>query len=231
LNGGRGCRTQFWKGPTQGSLKQQWTIKISPPPFFLFLAWRPSWLEVRITGHKFGRGPSKDYSTKVWLQLDQWFLRRRLKCEMLTDGRRMKSDDNSSHGLKARWTKKPPTCLKSLTNFITLCCMEYNTPWAGSKLMLGVIGTDCIGSCKSNYQTWSRQSWSNVVKFAYNKLMRTQETCSYRIRAVVFNATTNNISVLLVKEMRKPQTCRNSPINFITQCCIEYTSFSFSRTD
>ena len=70
------------------------------PPFFLFLAWRPSWLEVGITGHNFERGPSKDHSTKVWLQLAQWFLRRRLKCEMLTDGRRTKSDDNSSLGLK-----------------------------------------------------------------------------------------------------------------------------------
>jgi hypothetical protein len=37
-------------------------------------------LEVGITGHKFGRGPSKDHSTKVWLQLAQWFLRRFL-CE------------------------------------------------------------------------------------------------------------------------------------------------------
>jgi hypothetical protein len=55
------------------------------PPFFLFLAWRPSWLEVGITGHNFGRGASKDHSTKVWLQLAQWFLRRRLKCEMLMD--------------------------------------------------------------------------------------------------------------------------------------------------
>jgi hypothetical protein len=35
-----------------------------------------------------------------WLQLVQWFLRRRLKCEMLTDGWRTKSDDNSS-----RWAK------------------------------------------------------------------------------------------------------------------------------
>ena len=78
-------------------LKQQWTIKISSP-LFLFLTWWPSWLEVGITGHNFGRGPSKDYSTKVWLQLVQWFLRRRLKCEMLTDGRRTKSDDNSSPG-------------------------------------------------------------------------------------------------------------------------------------
>jgi hypothetical protein len=76
-------------------------------PLFLFLAWRPSWLEVGITGQNFGRGPSKDHSTKVWLQLVQWFLRRRLKCEMLTDDRRRtKSDDNSSHGLKARWAKK-----------------------------------------------------------------------------------------------------------------------------
>ena len=46
-----------------------------------------SWLEVGITGHNFERRPSKDHSTKVWLQLVQWFLRRRLKCEMLTDGR------------------------------------------------------------------------------------------------------------------------------------------------
>jgi hypothetical protein len=50
-------------------------------PFFLFLAWWSSWLEVGITGHNFGRGPSKDYSTKVWLQMAQWFLRRRFLCE------------------------------------------------------------------------------------------------------------------------------------------------------
>ena len=50
-------------------------------PLFLFLAWRPSWLEVGITGHNFGRGPSKDHSTKVWLQLARWFLRRRFLCE------------------------------------------------------------------------------------------------------------------------------------------------------
>ena len=92
--------SSFWL-----TLKQQWTIKISSP-FFLFWPWRPSWLEVGITGHNFERGPSKDHSTKVWLQLVEWFLRRRLKCEMLTDGRRTKSDDNSSHGLKARWAKK-----------------------------------------------------------------------------------------------------------------------------
>ena len=50
-------------------------------PLFLFLAWRPSWLEFGITGHNFGRGPSKDHSTKVWLQLAQWFPWRRFLCE------------------------------------------------------------------------------------------------------------------------------------------------------
>ena len=38
-------------------------------------------MEVGITRHNFGRGPSKDQSTKVWLQLAQWFLRRRFLCE------------------------------------------------------------------------------------------------------------------------------------------------------
>ena len=45
-------------------------------PFFLFLAWWPSWLEVGIIEHNFGSGSSRDYFPKVWLQLAQWFLRR-----------------------------------------------------------------------------------------------------------------------------------------------------------
>ena len=92
LVGGLKCRTQFWKGTTQGTF-QQILVQIGSvvseekiflkfhPPFFLFLAWQPSWLEVGITGHKFGKGPSKDHSTKVWLQLAMWFLRRRFLCE------------------------------------------------------------------------------------------------------------------------------------------------------
>ena len=92
LVGGMKCRTQFWKRTTQGSFQQS-LVEIGSvvseekifflfhPPFFLFLAWWPSWLEVGITGHNFGRGPSKDHSTKVWLQLAQWFLRRRFLCE------------------------------------------------------------------------------------------------------------------------------------------------------
>ena len=57
--------SSFWL-----TLKQQWTIKIASP-FFLFWAWRPSWLEVGINGHIFGRGPSKNHFSKVWLRLAQ----------------------------------------------------------------------------------------------------------------------------------------------------------------
>ena len=90
--GGMKCRTQFWKGTTQGSFQQS-LVEIGSvvseekiffkfhPPFFLFLAWWPSWLEVVITGHSLRRIPSKDHSTKVWLHLVQWFLRRRFLCE------------------------------------------------------------------------------------------------------------------------------------------------------
>jgi hypothetical protein len=78
----------FWKGTTQGSFQKS-LVEIGSvvseerilfkihPAFFPVLVWRPSCLKVGITGHNFGMGPSKDYSTKVWLQLAQLFLRRR----------------------------------------------------------------------------------------------------------------------------------------------------------
>ena len=50
--------------------------------------------------------------------------------------------------------RKPPTCYKSLTNFITYCCIEYTSPLAGFEVTtLVTIGTDCTGSCKSNHRT------------------------------------------------------------------------------
>jgi hypothetical protein len=90
--GGLKCRIQFWKGTTQRSFQQSlveigWVVSEENiffkfhPPFFLFLAWRPSWLKVGITGHNFVRGLSKDHSTKVWLELTQWFLKRRFLYE------------------------------------------------------------------------------------------------------------------------------------------------------
>jgi len=57
---------------------------------------------------------------------------------------------------REKWStrRKQPTCCKSLTNFITQCCIEYTSPWARFELKtLLVIGTDYTGSCKTNYHT------------------------------------------------------------------------------
>ena len=43
------------------------------------------------------------------------------------------------------WWRKPPICRKSLTNFIA-----HNAVYLTTSV---VIGTDCIGSCKSSYHT------------------------------------------------------------------------------
>ena len=50
--------------------------------------------------------------------------------------------------------RKPPSCRKSLTNIITKCFIECIPSWYGFQLTtLVVTGTDCIGCCKSTYNT------------------------------------------------------------------------------
>jgi len=50
--------------------------------------------------------------------------------------------------------RKSLTCRKSLTNFITKCCIDCTSPWAVFKLTtLVVIDADCTGSCESNFHT------------------------------------------------------------------------------
>jgi hypothetical protein len=44
------------------------------------------------------------------------------------------------------WWRKPQTCRKSLI-------LSHTSPWSGFELTSVLIGTDCIGSCKSNYCT------------------------------------------------------------------------------
>jgi hypothetical protein len=47
--------------------------------------------------------------------------------------------------------EKNPPCRKSLTNFITYCCIEYTSPrLAFEPTTLVVKVTDCTWSCKSN---------------------------------------------------------------------------------
>jgi hypothetical protein len=83
---------QFWKGATQGS-SQQSLVEIGSvvseenfffkfyPPFFSISSLAAILVENRDHRTQFWKGLSKDYSTKVWLELTQWFLKRRFVCE------------------------------------------------------------------------------------------------------------------------------------------------------
>ena len=92
------------------------------------LGWR-AWLS-----DTFERGPSKDYSRKVWSKLAQWFLRRRLKCEQLTtddDDGRTKPDDKSSHGLwpgELKRTKKQTMVGKTIHRKLNIEQHELQSP-------------------------------------------------------------------------------------------------------
>jgi hypothetical protein len=55
-------------------------------------------------------------------------------------------------GFNVGGNQRKPTCRKSLTTLIHKCCVEYSSPSARFELTtLVVIGSDCTGSCKSNY--------------------------------------------------------------------------------
>jgi hypothetical protein len=103
--------------------------------------------------------------------------------------------------------RKQPICRKSLTKFITWCCIEYTSPWTGFKLTtLVVISTDCTGRGKSNYHTITATT-SLLVRSPYTGAGGRFDWFGF----VVFNATFNNIStiswlsVLLVEETGVPE--------------------------
>ena len=74
-------------------------FKISSP-FFLFLAWRPSWFKGGVIGHNYGRGPPKEHSTKVGRAVSEEKIFFVIVDGRTTDDRRRTpSDDKSSHGL------------------------------------------------------------------------------------------------------------------------------------
>ena len=76
--------------------------------------------------------------------------------------------------------RKPPTCRKSLTNFIT-CCIEYTLPWTGFEITTLVkIGTDCTGSCKSTYHDNSSLNWIWILSI-YTANLCLLRKCGYFI--------------------------------------------------
>jgi hypothetical protein len=91
LVGGLKCQTQFWKGTTLGSFQQNLVeigsvvleekIFINFIPLFSIFSLVAILVGSRDHRTQFWKAPSKDHSTKVWLQLSQWFRRRRFLCE------------------------------------------------------------------------------------------------------------------------------------------------------
>ena len=77
--------------------------------------------------------------------------------------------------------RKPPTCRKSLTNFFIYYYIKYTLPWSGFELTtLMVIGSDCMGSCKSNYHTITITA-TPVIKWGSSRI----KILYYRIRFIV----------------------------------------------
>ena len=74
--------------------------------------------------------------------------------------------------------RKPPTCSKSLTNFITMW-YRVHLAWVGFGLTtLVVIDTYCIGSCNSSFHTITTTTapprlrlYKNVNRQAVNQVM------------------------------------------------------------
>jgi hypothetical protein len=55
---------------------------------------------------------------------------------------------------KSEYLEKTTDLSQVTDKLYHICCIEYTLTWAGFKLKkIMVIGTDCIGSCKSNYHT------------------------------------------------------------------------------
>ena len=64
--------------------------------------------------------------------------------------------------------RKPPIWRKSLTNFITYCCIKYTSQSAGLEFItLMVLCTDYIGSCKSNYHTITKRLSFAIIMEEY----------------------------------------------------------------
>jgi hypothetical protein len=93
--------------------------------------WQPCWISDLHQKQKSDRGPSNEHLWQVWLKSVQRLQRRRVKCEKLTDGRRMLTHDISSHGLwpgelkkkkqKSKKTKQKQICMLFLSGYLKKC--------------------------------------------------------------------------------------------------------------
>ena len=96
--------------------------------------------------------------------------------------------------------RNPPTCRKSLTNFITYCYIGKLRLSGNRPHSIMVVGTGCIGSYKPNYHTTTKASYyiwmfcqlttrysaKHLIWLKYNKcfvnLQNVLDTISFHLR-------------------------------------------------
>ena len=100
------------------------------------------------------------------------------------------------HGSQFYWwrnRRKPSTWSKSLTNYITKYCIKYTLPWAGFKhTTLVVIGTDGIGSGKSNYHMITTMTAPNLWNITAIYIIWTIIIYKYILYTAMKNLTEEN---------------------------------------
>ena len=104
--------------------------------------------------------------------------------------------------------RKQPTWRKSLTNFITSCCIEHTSVSSAGfeHTTLVVIGTtDCIGSCKSNCHTittapiWEggRDYWIRFLKRTTHARSICHPTHKDVVTIQIYTPLVGNVALLL----------------------------------
>ena len=107
--------------------------------------------------------------------------------------------------------KKPPTCLKSLTNLFTFCCMAVHLAMSGIHTHnFSVIATDCIGSCESNYHAITTTTAPKM----------NQQNCFLSSTAKNLRYFTKN----------KPSFCQNKKIVTITSHFLKFQAQAAIKT-
>ena len=98
--------------------------------------------------------------------------------------------------------------------FITKCCIEYTSPWVwnSNSQLLMMIGTDCIGSCKSNYNIITTMTALYIYIYDYATMESYLNDKGwpkiYSYVSLVVNLTLNNIRLYRDVQfpcLRKPE--------------------------
>ena len=90
--------------------------------------------------------------------------------------------------------------------------MVYTSLWVGVEPTTSVvIGTDCIGSCKSNYHMITAMTDPNFSGFRFSVLL-----CLTPLSTIFQLYRGSQFYLRKPEDPRKPPTCRKSLTNFIT---------------